>query len=182
MRDDSGVVAGSVISVYYDPMISKLCAWAADRPAAIERMRRALDEYHVGGIKTNLAFHRRVMRHPAFLAGDYDTGFIERHKAELAPPAPRAAVLETPPWRPPCTPAGPGQPAAASAPTEGVRLAPRHCCADGGISTMTEPPVPTDATPDARRPAPSPRQAPRVRRRRPRRARARTRARLLRRR
>ena len=61
---------------------------------AIERMRRALGEYHVGGIKTNLAFHRQVMRHPAFIAGDYDTGFIERHKAELTPPAPPPAVLE----------------------------------------------------------------------------------------
>ena len=79
------MVAGSVISVHYDPMISKLCVWADTRAAAIERMRRALGEYHVGGIQTNLAFHRQVMRHPAFIAGDYDTGFIERHKAELAP-------------------------------------------------------------------------------------------------
>jgi acetyl-CoA carboxylase biotin carboxylase subunit len=86
IRDDSGVVAGSVISVHYDPMISKLCAYGATRAEAIDRMRRALAEYHVGGIRTNLAFHRRVMRHPAFLAGDYDTGFIERHKAELMPP------------------------------------------------------------------------------------------------
>ena len=92
VRDDSGVVAGSVISVYYDPMISKLCVHAADRPAAIDRMRRALGEYHVGGINTNLAFHRRVMQHPAFLAGDYDTGYIERHKAELTPPAPTPAA------------------------------------------------------------------------------------------
>ena len=90
----SGVVAGSVISVYYDPMISKLCVWAVDRPAAIDRMRRALDEYQVGGIKTNLGFHRQALRHPAFIAGDYDTGFIERHKAELTPPAPPPAVLE----------------------------------------------------------------------------------------
>jgi acetyl-CoA carboxylase biotin carboxylase subunit len=88
VRDDSGVIAGSVISVYYDPMISKLCAHAADRPAAIARMRRALGEYHVGGIRTNLAFHRKVMRHPAFLSGDYDTGFIERHRAELQPAEP----------------------------------------------------------------------------------------------
>src|SRR5262245_30784107 len=80
VRDDSGVIAGSVISVHYDPMISKLCTFGPDREAAIERMRRALEEYQVGGIRTNLAFHRRVMRHPAFLAGDYDTGFIERHK------------------------------------------------------------------------------------------------------
>jgi acetyl-CoA carboxylase biotin carboxylase subunit len=94
VRDDSGVVAGSVISVHYDPMISKLCAYAADRPAAIARMRRALGEYHVGGIKTNLAFHRQVMRHPAFLAGDYDTGFIEKHKAELAPQPAEAEAVE----------------------------------------------------------------------------------------
>jgi acetyl-CoA carboxylase biotin carboxylase subunit len=87
IRDDSGVTEGSVISVHYDPMISKLCTWADARPAAIERMRRALGEYHVGGIRTNLAFHRQVMRHPAFVAGEYDTGFIERHKAELGPPA-----------------------------------------------------------------------------------------------
>ena len=87
VRDDSGVTAGSVISVHYDPMISKLCVWADTRAAAIARMRRALGEYHVGGIRTNLPFHRQVMRHPAFIAGDYDTGFIERHKAELAPAA-----------------------------------------------------------------------------------------------
>jgi acetyl-CoA carboxylase, biotin carboxylase subunit len=88
IRDDAGVVAGSVVSVHYDPMISKLCAWADTRGAAIDRMRRALGEYHVGGIKTNLAFHRRVMRNAAFIAGDYDTGFIERHKAALTQPAP----------------------------------------------------------------------------------------------
>jgi acetyl-CoA carboxylase, biotin carboxylase subunit len=93
VRDDSGVVAGSVISVYYDPMISKLCAHGADRPAALDRMRRALDEYHVGGIRTNLAFHRRVMRHPAFIAGDYDTGFIDKHRSALAPAAPEAQLL-----------------------------------------------------------------------------------------
>jgi acetyl/propionyl-CoA carboxylase alpha subunit len=88
VRDDSGVTEGSVISVHYDPMISKLCTWADTREAAIGRMRRALAEYHVGGIRTNLPFHRQVMRHAAFVAGDYDTGFIERHKAELAPAPP----------------------------------------------------------------------------------------------
>jgi acetyl-CoA carboxylase biotin carboxylase subunit len=94
IRDDSGVVAGSAITVYYDPMISKLCAWGADRAAAIDRMRRALDEYHVGGIKTNLPFHRMVMRNAAFIAGDYDTGFIDKHKAELVPPPPSDADAE----------------------------------------------------------------------------------------
>jgi acetyl/propionyl-CoA carboxylase alpha subunit len=57
-------------------------------------MRRALGEYHVGGIRTNLPFHRRVMRHPAFVAGDYDTGFIERHRAELQPLAPNEDELD----------------------------------------------------------------------------------------
>jgi acetyl-CoA carboxylase biotin carboxylase subunit len=94
VRDDSGVSAGSVISVFYDPMISKLCAWGADRRAAIDRMRRALGEYHVGGIRTNLPFHRQVMRHPAFVAGDYDTGFIERYRAELQPAAPGEEQLD----------------------------------------------------------------------------------------
>ena len=57
-------------------------------------MRRALGEYHVGGIQTNLGFHRQVMRHPAFVAGEYDTGFIERHKADLVPPEPDDATAE----------------------------------------------------------------------------------------
>ncbi|HEY2900823.1 MAG TPA: acetyl-CoA carboxylase biotin carboxylase subunit [Polyangia bacterium] len=94
IRDDSGVVTGSVISTHYDPMISKLCAWADSRPAAIDRMRRAVGEYHVGGIRTNLPFHRRVMRNAAFSSGEYDTGFIERHKADLAPAEPDAATSE----------------------------------------------------------------------------------------
>ncbi len=93
VRDDSGVAEGSVISVYYDPMISKLCVWAADRPAAIARMARALGEYEVAGIRTNLAFHGLVMQHPVFARGDYDTGFIERHKPDLTPtPADVATV------------------------------------------------------------------------------------------
>jgi acetyl-CoA carboxylase biotin carboxylase subunit len=95
VRDDSGVTAGSQISVYYDPMVSKLVAWGDDRAEALARMRRALDEYRVGGIKTNLPFHRRLLRHPQFLAGEYDTGFIDREKATLlAPYAPDAEELD----------------------------------------------------------------------------------------
>jgi acetyl-CoA carboxylase biotin carboxylase subunit len=86
VRDDSGVYEGAEISVYYDPMISKLIAWGQTRAEAIERMQRALGEYRVGGIKTNLAFHRRVMRNAAFQKGSYDTSFIEREKAELLAP------------------------------------------------------------------------------------------------
>jgi acetyl-CoA carboxylase biotin carboxylase subunit len=83
VRDDSGVTEGSEISVYYDPMISKLVTWGKDRTEAVDRMARALSEYRVGGIKTNLAFHRRVLKNADFRAGKYDTSFIEGHKAEL---------------------------------------------------------------------------------------------------
>jgi acetyl-CoA carboxylase, biotin carboxylase subunit len=61
VRDDSGVTEGSQITVFYDPMISKLVTWGDDRAEAIARMRRALDEYRVGGIKNNLPFHRRLL-------------------------------------------------------------------------------------------------------------------------
>jgi acetyl-CoA carboxylase, biotin carboxylase subunit len=87
VRNDSGCYEGAEIPVHYDPMISKLVVWGEDRPRALARMRRALDEYQVRGIETNLAFHRRCVRHPAFAAGDYDTGFIGRNAAQLAPRA-----------------------------------------------------------------------------------------------
>ncbi len=87
IRNDSGCYEGAEIPVHYDPMISKLVVWGEDRATAVARMRRALDEYQVRGIETNLAFHRRCFRHPAFVAGDYDTGFIGRNTAELAPRA-----------------------------------------------------------------------------------------------
>jgi acetyl-CoA carboxylase, biotin carboxylase subunit len=87
VRNDSGCYEGAEIPVHYDPMISKLVVWGEDRAAAVARMRRALDEYHVAGIETNLAFHRRCLRHPQFVAGHYDTGFIARYAAELTPAA-----------------------------------------------------------------------------------------------
>ena len=83
IRDDSGVYEGAVISPHYDPLISKLCVWAHDRGAAIERMKRALSEYRVVGIQTNLAFHKLVMDHPAFRKGIYNTGFIDANKDAL---------------------------------------------------------------------------------------------------
>ena len=86
VRDDSGVYEGSEISVFYDPMISKLITWGATRAEAIERMERALMEYRVGGIKTNLAFHRRVLREPDFRGGNYSTAYIEAHKELLTKP------------------------------------------------------------------------------------------------
>ncbi len=77
IRDDIGVYEGYEVPLYYDPLLSKLSAWGRDRDEAIGRMRRALSEYVVEGIKTNIPFHQRVLRHPAFLAGDIDTRFID---------------------------------------------------------------------------------------------------------
>ncbi|HRC58210.1 MAG TPA: acetyl-CoA carboxylase biotin carboxylase subunit, partial [Kofleriaceae bacterium] len=87
VRNDSGCYEGAEIPVHYDPMISKLVVWGEDRAQAVARMRRALDEYHVAGIETNLPFHRRCLRHERFIAGEYDTGFIGRNAAELTPQA-----------------------------------------------------------------------------------------------
>ena len=86
VRDDSGVYAGVSVPIYYDPMISKLSAWAPDRPQAIERLRRALGEYVVQGITTNVRYLRRVLGHPDFRSGQYDTNFLVRRAADLATP------------------------------------------------------------------------------------------------
>ncbi len=83
VRDDSGVYEGAEISSYYDPLVSKLCVWAPTRAQAVERMRRALSEYVVTGIRTNLPFHLALVRHPEFIAGAYDTGFIAKHEGAL---------------------------------------------------------------------------------------------------
>jgi 3-methylcrotonyl-CoA carboxylase alpha subunit len=84
-RVDTGVRAGDEVSVFYDPMIAKVVVHGADRNEAARRMQSALDRTSLLGVKTNLAFLERVVRHPAFLAGDTDTGFIARHRAELVP-------------------------------------------------------------------------------------------------
>jgi len=78
IRDDGGITANMEISIYYDPMISKLAAWGRTRAEAIDRLRRALDEYTVGGIKTTLPFFREVVRDAEFIEARLDTGFIER--------------------------------------------------------------------------------------------------------
>ncbi|MFB9149751.1 acetyl-CoA carboxylase biotin carboxylase subunit [Roseovarius ramblicola] len=76
VRNDTGVYEGGEISMYYDPMIAKLCTWAADRGAAIEAMRVALDSFEVEGIGHNLPFLSAVMDHPKFVSGDITTAFI----------------------------------------------------------------------------------------------------------
>ncbi len=76
VRNDTGVFEGGEISMYYDPMIAKLCTWAPTRGEAIERMRVALDSFEVEGIGHNLPFLSAVMDHPKFVSGDITTAFI----------------------------------------------------------------------------------------------------------
>ncbi|RMD62241.1 MAG: acetyl-CoA carboxylase biotin carboxylase subunit [Alphaproteobacteria bacterium] len=85
VRVDSGVRAGDEITVYYDPMLAKVIVWDRDRTSALVRLRRVLAETRIAGVATNLSFLAAVAAHPAFAAGAVDTGFIERHKAELIP-------------------------------------------------------------------------------------------------
>jgi pyruvate carboxylase subunit A len=80
IRVDSGVYAGFTIPTHYDSLIAKLCAHGRTRKECIERMERALWEYHIGGVKTNIAFHEVVLMNKSFLAGDYTTHFIEHEK------------------------------------------------------------------------------------------------------
>lgn len=78
IRDDGGIYEGCEISVHYDPLISKLVAWGRDRKEAIERMKRALREYIIVGVKTTIPFHLWALEDEDFIAGNFDTTFIER--------------------------------------------------------------------------------------------------------
>ena len=84
-RVDSGVAEGDDVSPFYDPMLAKLIAWGENREEARQRLLAMLEDTAVGGFRTNLAFLRRVLGHPAFAAAELDTGFIERHQAHLLP-------------------------------------------------------------------------------------------------
>jgi acetyl-CoA carboxylase biotin carboxylase subunit len=92
VRVDSGVYSGATVPVHYDPMIAKLTVWGEDRDHAIGRMRRALSEYVVGGITTNIAFHEEVLTAPEFLDGSYDTEFIPNLMRGRETPAPKLGV------------------------------------------------------------------------------------------
>jgi len=78
VRIDSHAYTGYVVPPYYDSMIAKLITVGATRNSAIARMRRALDEYYITGIKTTVPFHSAIMRNAEFCNGTYDTGFVER--------------------------------------------------------------------------------------------------------
>ncbi|WP_210643766.1 acetyl/propionyl/methylcrotonyl-CoA carboxylase subunit alpha [Pseudomonas sp. Tri1] len=84
-RVDSGVAEGDEISPFYDPMLGKLIAWGEDREQARLRLLGMLDEFAIGGLKTNIGFLRRIVAHPAFAAAELDTGFIPRYQAQLLP-------------------------------------------------------------------------------------------------
>ncbi len=95
VRIDTGVETGSRIGLDFDPMIAKVIAWGPDRATAIDRLVGALDGTIVEGLKSNRAFLARLADHPAFRAGEVDTGFIARHADALAPASevPEAALL-----------------------------------------------------------------------------------------
>jgi len=103
IRDDSGVAAGFTVPVFYDSMISKLAAWGADRAQAIARLRRALDEYEVRGIRTTLPFFRWLLAQEDFAAARFDTTTLDAELAsrngrpfvEAPPAAVRSAVIAT---------------------------------------------------------------------------------------
>jgi len=96
VRDDSGIYEGYEVPVHYDPLIAKLITWGESRAEAIQRMRRALQEYTILGIQTTIPFHRRVMEDPKFLAGEVDTTYVDAMLAALPPPPGRnrrAAII-----------------------------------------------------------------------------------------
>lgn len=77
IRDDGGATEGLDVPIFYDPLISKLVAWAEDRPTAIARMRRAIGEYVVAGIKTTLPFFAWLLAQPDFVAGRFHTTYLD---------------------------------------------------------------------------------------------------------
>ncbi len=83
VRTDGYVYEGYEIPIFYDPMISKLIVWGSDRDEAIRRMRRALYEYKITGVKTSIKFLERIMNSPDFIEGNYNTHFIEKNQALL---------------------------------------------------------------------------------------------------
>jgi acetyl/propionyl-CoA carboxylase alpha subunit len=77
VRVDSGLTSGDEITPYYDPMIAKLICWGETRPEALLRMRRALSEYRIMGVYTSIPFHQTLLDSTRFLAGQFDTSFVE---------------------------------------------------------------------------------------------------------
>lgn len=85
IRRDSGMYEGWTVPMDYDPLLAKLIGYGTDREQAISRLTRALNEYFVGGIKTNISLFRRILHHPDFHAGKIDTGFLDRMMKQAQP-------------------------------------------------------------------------------------------------
>jgi acetyl-CoA carboxylase biotin carboxylase subunit len=101
VRVDTGVFSGAEISPYYDPMIAKLICYGVSRKQAMRRMSRALAEYHILGVTANTAFHQNILQNNDFIAGNFDTKFVEerfsmsRNAGERIANAEAAAILAT---------------------------------------------------------------------------------------
>jgi acetyl-CoA carboxylase biotin carboxylase subunit len=85
VRVDTHVFPGYTTPPYYDSLLAKVIVWGRDRPEALARMRRAIDETSIQGVHTNLDYLALVLSHPRFEAGDIDVDFVERHLAETTP-------------------------------------------------------------------------------------------------
>ncbi len=88
VRLESGIYVGQEISLYYDPMLAKLVVWGETRAEAVLRMRRALDEYRIGGLHTTIPFHQQVMDSTVFQWGQFDTSFLDGPNGFKLAPAP----------------------------------------------------------------------------------------------
>ena len=92
LRLDSGVLQGQEVSIYYDPMLAKLIAWAPDRNSCLGRLEAALFQFQVLGVVTNIPLLRSTLAHPQFRSGVYDTGFLEWNPAVTVPAPPAEAL------------------------------------------------------------------------------------------
>jgi acetyl-CoA/propionyl-CoA carboxylase biotin carboxyl carrier protein len=142
LRIDSGVNAGSEITVFYDPLLAKVIAWAETRDLAIARLSAALGQFVIEGITTNIGFLRAILAHPSFRAGTIDTGFLDREPVELVRSLPALPglppTLPVPPalhWWDPWSGRTKGQAAAATAP----RTAPRRRTATPSAQSLAAP-------------------------------------------
>jgi len=88
VRVDSGIQTGDSVTIHYDPMVAKVITYGATRTDALDRMRGALSRTVVQGVTTNIPFLLTLLSHPATVAGELDTTFIDSHLSELIPPAP----------------------------------------------------------------------------------------------
>jgi 3-methylcrotonyl-CoA carboxylase alpha subunit len=91
VRIDAGVIEGDTVTIFYDPMIAKLIVWNRTRADALQSMREALAQCDIVGLKSNIEFLERLVRHPSVVEGRIDTGYLDRHLDEFLPASPQAS-------------------------------------------------------------------------------------------